>query len=41
MDGELNQAVEFTAVLGQTYYLVVDAIGGATGPYSVTLDCSP
>jgi len=39
--GALNEAVEFTAVQGQTYYLVVDAIGGASGPYSVTLDCSP
>ena len=41
IDATLNEPVQFNAVIGQTYYLVVDAIGGATGPYSVTLDCSP
>ncbi len=34
-----ENATQFSAVAGKTYYIVVDGYQGATGPYSIHLDC--
>jgi len=34
-------SIEFAAVSGHTYYLVVDGYDGSEGPYGAELDCNP